>query len=197
MLLRVNKRVGMWGFDGIWLTFADRRPVECNLETLPESTKSRIITALDLGILFEVDKHDMPVPKQVIPKPIQQPVVQEQYVEVPQVTLSQVQTTEIIDLLEQGVRAIRLAVGENNNKSQLAYGIDYEANHKNRSSVLKILRTRLTQLSPGGTAAGGDRLSNMYGQLIEEDKPEVITIEMKNIVQIISSEDEEPSEEMV
>ncbi|MHA2067228.1 MAG: hypothetical protein ACXABY_22905, partial [Candidatus Thorarchaeota archaeon] len=56
MLLRVSKKVGMWGFGPLWFTFADPEPQKIDLTELDELTRDKVNLAIAQGALIQIDK---------------------------------------------------------------------------------------------------------------------------------------------
>jgi len=192
MLLRVNKRIGMWGFGEVWFTFADQHSKDIDIDSLHVDTKNRILGAINKGILFEVDENDNPVIKQAVVMPPVKPVVVAPATPEVEIRLSPVQKAEVAKVLELGVRQIRAVLGKSNSVQQLMFAIEYENTNKKRTTVIKILQTRISQLAPT-TSLGGTL--NPYDVMITDEKQEVITVKLADLVVLVN--DDEEQEEVV
>lgn len=204
MLLRVDKRVGMWGYGNFWITFADKYPISVDLDRLQPETRDKIIQCLNRGVLFEVDETDNRIVRQVTtPIVIQRPVVTvpDEASAQSEIVLPVAQKLAIIQLLETGVRQIKVAISENNNILQLMFAVEHEKANKKRSTVLSILTKRLEQLAPKSSLT---QRINPYEAMIVDDEPEVIKVNMADLVVVQttevpdqSTEEQDLDEEMV
>jgi len=174
MLLRVSKKVGMWGYGCLWFTFADPRPQNINLDELDETTRDKVNAALRDGILEQTDKVGNTVSAKVepvTPTSISRPVFDKT-----QLTygaqVSPVIAKKLGDLLKNGVTTLRKEISSVKSQQMLSALLEMEKNDKNRKTVVAMILKEI------------DKTPSLqkYDDLIEEEEVEVIKFNMENLI---------------
>ena len=182
MYIRVNNKVGMWGFGPLWLTFADDYPTEIINEELDADTRNAVKAALASGVLQEVSESGEPIPRvtSVVPK-VQVAVVtagtnQDEYVP-PNIQ------SQLVKLLKNSVTTLRREIALIRNPQFLTFAITIEKADKNRKTVLSLLEAQLQKTGSVSKAC------NMYDALVKDEEVEEIKIQIADKVVITSVEE--------
>ena len=171
MLLRVSKKVGMWGFDSLWFTFADPQPQDINLTEFDQRTQDAINLAIAQGALLKVDKNGdaLKVPRKQT-QTVQRPIVNKPIAVMPQV--SSVIIRKLTELLKNGVTTLRREIPLIKSQPMLSATLRLERENKNRKTVKALLKKMIEKTGS----------IMMYDDLIKEEEIEVVTFDTNNMV---------------
>lgn len=171
MLLRVSKKVGMWGFGPLWFTFADPKPQEVDLTELDESTRDKVNLAIAQGILIQLNDKGEPigVPGRQT-QMVQLPVVNEIPAGIPRV--SPVIARKLTELLKNGVTTLRREIPLIKSHQMLSAALQFEGDNKNRKTIIALLKKAIEK-------TGSIR---MYDDLIKDEDIETVTFKVEDMV---------------
>jgi hypothetical protein len=184
MLLRVSKKVGMWGFGPLWFTFADPKPQNIDFTELDELTQKKVNLAITQGVLIQIDKKGEPVviPSRKQTHTVQRPIVNEIAIEVPQV--SPVIARKLTELLKNGVTTLRREIPLIKSHQMLSTALQFEKENKNRKTVITLFEKAIEKTGS----------IKMYDDLIKDEDVETVKFKIENMV--LESEEEVVKEEL-
>ena len=184
MLLRVNPRVGVWGFnsnDGsvkLWFSYADQRPQKVNVDTLPEEVAEAIRGAIRANILFEVKKNS---PNSVPASNILTPN---------KLDIDKMLVKEAKKFLKQGTTSIKREVALLTDIRFLNLLDDLEQKGKNRKTVLRLIDKQLESLTDGLDT------QTLYDSMVVDSEEELVEIKTTRlgVVEIEEKKDDKDKE---
>jgi len=189
MLIRVNPKVGIWGYFSkenpnyrLWITLADPKPQEINVQGLPGDLAKAVEVALRTKVLLEVKETGEKVKEASQVAPGAQEVKQTIKEDNPALKI------KAKELLKSGVASIRREVALIEDPMLLSIAISIERKGKARKTVKEILEKKLEKcpsLSSSKVLASTTRArcpSSIYDHLIEEEEEEQVVFEKSNLV---------------